>query len=277
MSGFSADWLALREPADHRARNRSVAQSLSGYFAQRQAVHVVDLGCGAGSNLRATSELLPETQHWTLVDYDPLLLEAARLRLIDWADAHDQVGGDLVLRHGRRTLTVVFRQANLVTELETVLGPEPTLVTAAALFDLASLAFIQQTARAVVARGAVFYTALTYNGVNRWSPRRPADNAMVAAFNQHQMTDKGFGPAAGPTAPSNIADAFRIEGYTVEEGESPWELGPADASLIRELATGFANAVKENRGVDVRTINGWLDTNRTGAYVGHTDTLARPR
>lgn len=277
MSGFSADWLALREPADHRSRNRAIAQSLQGYFAERQAVRVVDLGCGTGSNLRATSELLPESQHWTLVDHDPALLTAARQRLIEWADVHDVSGSDLLLRHQRNRLTVTFRQADLLTELDSVLGTEPALVTAAALFDLASIAFIQNTARAVVGRGAVFYTALTYNGVKRWSPRRPADNAMVAAFNRHQMSDKGFGPAAGPTAPSNIADAFRIEGYLVDEGESPWELGPAEVSLIRDLAVGFADAVRETKAVDERTVRAWLEVSRTGAYVGHTDTFARPR
>ena len=79
MSGFSAEWLALREPADHASRNRSVAGGLAGYFGNRDSVVVVDLGCGTGSNLRATSQLLPDRQSWTLVDYDLDLLAAARL------------------------------------------------------------------------------------------------------------------------------------------------------------------------------------------------------
>ena len=34
-------------------------------------ITVVDLGCGTGSNLRATAPLLGPEQHWTLVDYEP--------------------------------------------------------------------------------------------------------------------------------------------------------------------------------------------------------------
>ena len=51
MSGFSPEWLALREPIDHRSRNAELASSLSARFQQRSAVEVVDLGCGTGSNL----------------------------------------------------------------------------------------------------------------------------------------------------------------------------------------------------------------------------------
>ena len=68
MSGFSPDWLALREPVDHRSRDAATAARLTEHFAGRQTVSVVDLGCGAGSNIRATYRLLPSAQAWTLVD-----------------------------------------------------------------------------------------------------------------------------------------------------------------------------------------------------------------
>ena len=32
MSGFSAEWLALREPADHRARNQELLKLVKEYF-----------------------------------------------------------------------------------------------------------------------------------------------------------------------------------------------------------------------------------------------------
>ncbi|MGD9671641.1 MAG: methyltransferase domain-containing protein [Hyphomicrobiaceae bacterium] len=278
MSGFDPAWLALREPADHRARNADLAAALAARFALRDAISVVDLGCGSGSNLRALAETLPSKQSWTLVDYDPALLAAARTALTCWADSAKADGDDrLELSLKRRSINVHFVRYDLNAELGPVLGEAPDLVTAAAFFDLASPEFIRRLARAVIARRAVFYTVLTYNGIQHWTPRRPADNEMTAAFNRHQMSDKGFGPSAGPTAPAHLADQFRIGGYSVQEGDSPWTLtSPRDAQLIAELAGGHAAAVAETAAVDHKTIAQWRATAHTGAEIGHTDTLAMP-
>lgn len=278
MSGFDPAWLALREPADHRARNAELAEALSARFALRDTLNIVDLGCGTGSNLRALAELLPATQTWTLVDYDPALLAAARTTLQAWADsAVDDPDGSLALRVKGRALKIRFARHDLNDDLAPVLGDAANLVTAAAFFDLASPAFIKRAAQAVIARRAVFYTVLTYNGIQHWTPKRPADNQMTAAFNRHQMTDKGLGPSAGPTAPAHLADQFRIGGYSVLEGDSPWKLvAPRDAGLIAELATGHADAVAETGAVDARTIEQWRAITHTGAEIGHTDTLAIP-
>lgn len=277
MSGFSADWLALREAADKRARNSGLAQAMAARFATHDHIRVVDLGCGTGSNLRATAPLLPEAQSWVLVDYDPGLLIAARRALNAWADSAEEKGDAIVLRKDRQTIEVGFRVADLARDLEAALGAAADLVTASALFDLASPEFIRRFAAAVAARKSIFYTVLTYNGIQRWTPHRPADNAMAAAFHKHQMRDKGLGPSAGPTAAAHLADQFRLAGYIVQEGDSPWKLSsPRDAALVAELAKGFAQAVAETGAVDARTIEAWSKTSHTGAETGHTDTLAVP-
>lgn len=277
MSGFSPEWLALREPADVRARNGEVASALEARFALRERVSVVDLGCGTGSNLRATSTLLPRRQSWTLVDHDARLLEAARTVLIGWADEVHEHDGMLDLVASGRRISVRLRQADLTNDLEAVLEPAPDLVTAAALFDLASPEFIERTARAVSKSRAVFYTVLTYNGIQHWTPRQPSDAQMTAAFNRHQMTDKGFGTAAGPTAPVHLAEQFELAGYTVTEGQSPWRLSNGrEARLIAELVAGQAAAVAETRAVDAKTVERWRAVQRTAAEVGHVDTLAVP-
>jgi SAM-dependent methyltransferase len=276
MSGFSPEWLALREPVDHRSRNAQLAAALTARFQQRNAIEVVDLGCGTGSNLRATAMLLPDSQNWTLVDYDERLLDAARDALAHWADTAQVAADKLVLTKGSRQITVRFRRADLNADLNGVFGDKPDLVTASALFDLCSIDFIKKFARTVAQRRAVFYTVLTYNGIQRWAPRQPSDSAMIAAFHAHQVTDKGFGPSAGPMAAAHLADAFRVSGYSVLEGDSPWLLGPQDQKLVSELASGFAGAVRETRAVDAKSIDAWAKVTRTGAEVGHTDTLALP-
>jgi len=276
MSGFSPEWLALREATDHRSRDGFLTMALADRLQSKPLVRVVDLGCGTGSNIRATYAALGREQHWTLVDYDARLLAAAREALVAWADNATAEGDRLVLSKTGKTLVVAFRQANLVTDLDTALGRDVDLVTASALFDLCSAEFIARFARAVADRRAVFYTVLTYNGVQHWTPRHAADETMADAFHAHQMTDKGFGPSAGPNAPKEMAHAFAACGYTVKEGDSPWLLTRSDRALVDALVPGFAGAVRETGKVPAATIDAWLAEPRHGSEVGHTDTLALP-
>ena len=276
MSTFSAEWLSLREGADDRARNKDVANAFSAWFMQRPSVSVVDLGSGTGANLRAVAPLLPDRQSWTLIDHDAALLPTARRQLAAWADRSEAQGDDLVLFKGAAEIAVHFKVATLSNDLDPILGTAPDLVTASALFDLMPGDFIKALVRALGNRRAAFYGVLTYNGLQKWSPHRPADNEIAAAFNRHQMTDKGMGPAAGPLAAALLADQLRLEGYNVSEGDSPWRLGQSDRTLIEEVQRGHALAVLELKAVESKTVESWVKVIRSGAEIGHTDIFAVP-
>ena len=278
MSGFSPDWLALREPADHAARDGGLAAALAARFAGRDAARIVDLGCGAGSNLRALMPYLPGRQHWTLVDWDPALLAAARERLAAWSDAATAEGEALRIEKDGRVATVTFRQADLTRDLPACLEPTPDLVTAAALFDLVSAGWIATFAGELSARRVPLYTVLTYDGTERWSPPHPLDEAVLAAFHAHQGGDKGFGPAAGPKAGAALEHAFAAAGYTVDTAASPWRLGDESRALVGELAAGIAAAAVEAGGVSAADGAAWALARRAAsAVVGHVDILAWPR
>jgi SAM-dependent methyltransferase len=276
MSGFSAQWLDLREPVDHRSRSVELGHRLARHFEGWRPITVVDLGCGTGSNLRATAPLLGPDQSWTLVDYDQGLLDAAGERLAAWADGADKQDTRLILFKGAKRLTVEFRRADIAGDLDTALGPSANLVTASAFFDLVSADFIARFATAVAKRKAAFFTVLTYDGDQRWTPEHDADAAMAEAFHAHQTRDKGFGAAAGPNAPDALGEAFTNAGYSVEEADSAWRLEEADAALIADLARGFTGAVRETGQVGAQLISDWSAITRTAAIVGHTDTLALP-
>src|SRR6185295_10006048 len=248
------EWLDRREPADHRSRNRKLEHALAKHFDGWRPITVVDLGCGTGSNLRATAPLLGPEQHWTLVDHEQALLDAAAERLAVWADGADRKDGKLALFKGAKRINVEFRRADLAGDLDAALGPNANLVTASALFDLASAGFIARFAAAVAARKSAFYTVLTYDGDQRWTPEHEADGAMAEAFHAHQARDKGFGAAAGPNAPDVLGEAFTGAGYSVEESDSAWRLDEADTALINDLARGFADAVLETGQVDAKLI-----------------------
>jgi hypothetical protein len=210
------------------------------------------------------------------VDKDERLLEAAVARLCAWAARAQRSGGRLLLSKDGKRITVRFARADLASDLEGVLDAGADLYTASALFDLVSDDFIVTVAAEIARRGAAFFTALTYNGVQRWTPKHDADAALVAAFRSHQARDKGFGVAAGPIAPALLSAAFDEAGYAVSEGDSCWRLSTGDEALIEALAAGFAAAVRETRLVPDVKLRGWLAVGRTGALVGHTDILAVP-
>jgi SAM-dependent methyltransferase len=278
MSGFSPEWLALREPVDHRSRDGGLADTLAGALAGRDPVRIVDLGCGSGSNLRALAPRLGARQAWRLVDHDPRLLDAARERLAVWADTAEARDGGLQMTKDGRAIAVAFVAADLSGGVDAALGPAPDLVTAAALFDLASAPWIEAVAGAVAARGAAFHTALTYDGVEAWEPPHPADGAMLAAFHAHQRRDKGFGPAAGPDATGVLERAFAARGYRVAVAPSPWRVTRADGGLIAALAEGAAGAVRETGLVPEAAVADWLAARRSSpaCAVGHADLLALP-
>src|SRR4051794_41502555 len=147
MSGFSAGWLALREPADPHARSPALVAELRSVFAGRDAAAVIDLGCGTGSNLRALAASLPRRQSWRLVDRDPALLGAARERLVAWADA-SEAGAELHLRKGGFDIAVRFVEADLAQGVAPLLGDGGVdLVAGAAPVGFLSAALVRQFAR----------------------------------------------------------------------------------------------------------------------------------
>ena len=64
MSGFSASWLALREPVDHASRSAEVTEFVVERYCRRSPLRIVDLGSGTGSNLRHLAPRFATAQEW---------------------------------------------------------------------------------------------------------------------------------------------------------------------------------------------------------------------
>jgi hypothetical protein len=265
MSGFSAEWLALRESHDVRARNPVVLDAMASLFKSRDAASVVDLACGAGSTVRALSSHLPARQHWRLVDNDQRLLTLA---------CSGKYTGDVRLDAVPLDLTGNF---------EVVFDGTIDLITASALLDLVSEPWLDRFARNIAARRLPVYAALTYDGRIDLSPTDQLDTAIASAVNGHQRTDKGFGPALGPSAAAAAISKFEALGYSVVHGSSDWLIGAADHEIQLELLDGWANAAREVEALPHRDIDNWLTRrkNEVGAgvstmRVGHVDFFATP-
>jgi SAM-dependent methyltransferase len=265
MSGFSAEWLALREPFDLRARNLQVLDAVGALLGSHPSVRIADFACGTGSTVRALHARLPARQHWDLVDNDPRLLAIAR---------HAVPAG---------TIELNAIQLDLSKDVETILQTSVDLVTMSALLDLVSEAWLRGFLHAVAARTLPVYAALTYDGRIDLSPADPFDTAIISAFNAHQGTDKGFGAALGPAAARATIAAFEAPGYKVVCGNSDWSIAPDDRTMQIELLGGWAGAAGDIKTLADADIAGWLarrtrlvSDGHSSMRVGHVDLLALP-
>ena len=275
---FSPEWLALREPVDHRSISQALRAQAGARLANATPVNIMDMGCGSGSNLRALADSLGPHQRWTLVDWDDNLLAHAREALAAWGENAHEDDDALVIHRGDKRIEVMFERMDLARHVEHALDRPLDLLTAAAFFDLVSEDWMDGFAKALAARGAPLYTTLTYNGRERWSPPHAADEAMLEAFHAHQHGDKGFGPAAGPDAADALARALSRNGFHVMREASPWIMDGADARLMGELAKGAAGAVRETGLVREEDVTAWLAARLAaeGCEIGHTDIFATP-
>lgn len=265
MSGFSAEWLALREPFDTRARNVDVLNGVAVHFSNRAALTIVDLACGTGATRRAMAPRLPHIQNWVLVDNDLGLLARA---------------AETLTTDGSTVRTIPM---DLMRDLEAALDGGPDLIVTSALLDLVSEEWLGRLVMECAVRKLPFYAALTYDGRMTIEPDDAFDSAMVSAFNRHQLRDKGFGPALGPTALPALRASCKAAGYALREGASDWSAGANDGAFQQAVLTGWARAAQETGELATNDIAGWLRrrldlvaAGRASMRVGHTDVFAYP-
>jgi len=253
VSGFSAAWLALREPADAAARS---SQLVSFHGARGR---FLDLGGGTGTNIRYLSPHLPAPQQWTLIDSDRELLERVPPGVVTvQADLNDIVGDGEAFR-------------------------DSALVTAAALLDLVSDDWLQRLVERCRAAAAAVLFALNYDGRIECAPADPEDDDVRGLVNAHQRTDKGFGPALGPDAGKRAIELLTASQYDVRYERSDWMLGAEFRELQRQLIDGWVSAATDMAPDRRRQFEDWrrrrlehLEAGRSRILVGNVDVAGLP-
>jgi hypothetical protein len=286
VTGFSADWLELREPFDAAARSRALVVELCAHLRRGTAdapLAVLDLGAGAGSNLRYLAPLIGGAQHWRLADHEPRLLEAAVATTHIWADER----GARVKRRGSTlsidavdfTCEIVCEPVDLA-ELTVVETPARGLVTAAALLDLVSREWLGELARRCRAANAAVCFALSYDGRTTAAPADSGDTEVLELFNRHQLGDKGFGPALGPAAAAAAVATFEAQDYEARSAPSDWVLAGQEHALQLALLDGWRDAAGEVAPERRAALEAWNErrrghvlAGRSSVRVGHLDVV----
>ncbi|VTU39328.1 hypothetical protein H4CHR_04654 [Variovorax sp. PBS-H4] len=288
MTGFSADWLALREPFDLAARAESAAAlDLRGMATRMrgngQVLDVLDLACGTGANLRALAPSLGGAQRWLLVDHDPRLLAALPGVFAAWSRAQS-----LHLRSDDQSLHVEgpdwnaevrWRRADLASALDAVPFAQAQLVTAAALLDLVSASWLDALFERVRKANAAAFFALSVDGRVRWEPVIEEDEAVHQLFAAHQRRDKGFGPALGGEAPALAAARMAAMGYGVTQACSDWRI--EGLPMLEAMIDGVGSAALEQGPSAHALVQAWQMQRRASSprsclRVGHVDLLMLP-
>ncbi len=265
MSGFSAEWLALREPVDAASRNGELTTQLLNWRQQFNTLSVLDLASGTGANARFLAPMLGGEQHWRLIDHDPkLLAQSARLPLTAcW-------------RIERHCLDLVSAKESL--DFQNI-----HLVTASALIDLVSAEWLEWLAQHCRKAQAAIFIALSYDGLFVWDPALKDDERVRAWVNRHQQTNKGFGPALGPLAAPEFKTMLERLNYRAELRPSPWQLGPEQIAMQTALLKGWVEAAREIAPGSTHWLNEWAAQRRSlieqqdsRLTVGHWDLFAQP-
>src|SRR3954470_15983071 len=124
MDDALANWLALREPTDAASRSERLTRLGAQAVAGRDPLRVLDLGTGAGSNIRYLANQLPtRRQEWLVIDRSEDLLRRAST-----LSRQAGTGADI---------EIATRQADLAA-LDPGIFVGRHLVTASALLDLVS-------------------------------------------------------------------------------------------------------------------------------------------
>jgi hypothetical protein len=265
VSVFSAEWLALREPYDLRARNTVVLKAVTDIFRAKPALQIVDFGCGTGSTLRALAPRLNATQDWRFVDHDRTLLAYA----VESAAALNVRGAGI--------------SADLNREFEAVLHESADLLTTSALLDLVSDEWLERLADCAAARRIPVYAALSYDGRIDLSPLHRMDKAIAEAVNRHQRSDKGFGPALGPLSAASAISKFERRGFSVVQGPADWIASGEDGAFQNAIVQGWAVPARETGTLAHQDVESWLafrqdeiGAGRASLRVGHVYFFAVP-
>ncbi len=249
MEKFSSEWLTFREQEDLLARNSTILECVTEHLKGTKRLNILDIGCGTGATMRALLPEIKQPQHWTLLDADQELL--ARARCLNQPLVSDP----------NYTLETVF--ADLTSGFG-FLNREYSLVTATALLDLVSEAWIKKFVMALKHNNLSFYCSITPNNRIEIDPKDNLDKKVICTFNSHRYSDKGFGMSLGGHATDFTIEQLQRSGFNVSSASETWGNRHPNKSFRKifnaKLVEGISQAANNTKMIDASELKQWTDS-----------------
>ncbi|MFK4834909.1 SAM-dependent methyltransferase [Microbacterium sp. ZW T2_14] len=287
ISTATADWLALRAPADDAARSPELAHELGRMLAAAPGpVLLHDLGAGTGSMTRWLAPRLPGPQQWVLRDGDADIVEHLDLSAV--ADAEGRlIDAQVVVEDLAALPSDAFHDAAAVTAsalLDVITRAEAAHVVAACVEAGTPALFSLTVTGGVRVRAAGLHsTGLRSPARHPSGPDETIERAVAAAFNDHQRRDADGRRMLGPDAVAVTAALFAEAGWHVRRAATPWRLRRGDRSLVAAWLEGWVDAAVEQRPELTEEAEAYRGRRRAQAEaaglrvtVSHEDLLAWP-
>ena len=269
MSGFSAEWLSLREPYDRAARNAKVLDAVPPALrrADRRSRSSISPAAPARP-LRAVGPHLPPRQNWRLVDNDLSLLA----RTSTLSQPPDLTVTTRAGRSRPRSRTGARRAARPGDDL------------GAARSGVGRVARPARSSRRPSRRLPV-YAALSYDGRIVMQPAERLRQGSRWRSTRISAPTRASVRRSGRPPPTRAVDRFEHVGYAVVQGRSDWVFGPDDRAIQRGAVRGCAEVARahdaDDRGRD-RQLAGaaprpsWRRAARICGSVTSTSSPGRP-
>lgn len=262
ISAYPTHWLETRYPFDAEGRHPVLESEVLTYLQGKAQANIVDVGAGYGSNYQYFASKLTNEPNWSLLEHDPLLIEAMR-------------------QHVPRRVNLI--QHSLLDISSAIDLPNTDLVMANAVFDLFSEAQFLTFARPVFEANTPLYLSLNYTGMG-FEPQGNEDLEMIAHYDAHMQRTQPFGRAMGADGPAQMKVLLEQLGYKVQIAPSYWHIG-AENEVMQSYLLGFMeSAIGEmmRSPQEQDQLQNWIKDKRAalslGAlsmWVSHQDIWAR--
>lgn len=286
---FATDWLHERYRFDVAARNPEVEAACLQYFAQQDAINIIDIGAGTGANVVYLAEKLPQSQQWALVELNPTLLKYARARLTTWAIAKGysvtETGNSLRLKRESKHIALHFIKGSFLELPKLLQLKDYHLVTASAVFDLLSKEMLQTLVQTFHKNRLAFLTTLNYESMS-YLPTDAADEYWIDLYEAHMQRQQAFGQALGPNCGTYLETCFAtLSNEQLLRAPSRWQIEPTDTAMHRHILQFLEKSLMEmtsmghpDKGLTpwLRQKNQWLQSQQLRLTVAHSDLFTAP-
>jgi len=241
--GFHPSWLNERFSYDSAARNKQVESSCINHFNSEKEIHICDVGSGTASNLVYFLERFPQTQHWHLVEQDPVLNQYAFDRVVAFAKSLDYTFvkcefPTIHLQKRQQDVYISFVEGSLLQLDQLIDLRQIDLVTAGAVFDLFSVDQFEAFAKMLLDNKCSLLATLNYTSM-RISPMGEAIEKYIALYEAHMQRPQAFGNGMGRECPDQMISFYESRNDNkITFGESLWILDEK-AKAMHQFLLGF--------------------------------------